>query len=99
MLSAFATANPEVDVYTVNVDHPSVSNAAVEQWLAEHGGAALSARRLASDDPGGSLGRVVPGWADAVPTTVVLMPGAPPTTLSGLSTEQQLTMAIAGDGG
>lgn len=95
-LTAWAAANPAVELIFVSVDHPSV-RARGDSVLTRHNIADFAVMHLDSPDPDTDLGAAVAGWTSSVPLTVVVSPAGERLATYPYAIEgAQLDAALAG---
>lgn len=71
-LRALAAAHPEVQIVMVNLDLPKLRQSKVEPFVKQHELTGFTHLQLDDSDALGALQRVVDGWPDAIPVTLVV---------------------------
>lgn len=93
-LEAFAKAHPEVDVLLINTDLPTRP---VAPFLQQRGVLSTQNARVNDRDPAGVMARLVPGWVDAIPYTLVIRrEGDVATTFNRPVNQAMLAEALRG---
>lgn len=90
-LAAHARAHPEVEVVLVDLDLPKLRTTKVEPFLAKLEVTGVLHLVLDEADPTTALAKLVPGWRDSLPVTLVVSrDGVVTETLHGELSEADL---------